>query len=186
MSRLRFATAKDLFAAFPSAAGDIAAADGSDLRSIDFLRRLTQGQDFRAALSFCAYLLARREAVWWGAQAVRQSGDLASDESALVSAAETWVREPEEARRKQALEVGSRGDTRLAGCWICLGAGWAGGTIKADADHNVPVPPQATAQAVRAGVILAADRLLAVDKREPILGRWIEAGIELAEASGKR
>jgi hypothetical protein len=185
MSRLRFATAKDLFDAFPSAAGDIGVADAVDLRSIDFLRRLVQRRAFRAALSFCAYLLARREAVWWGAQAVRQSGELLPDESALLSAAETWVREPEEARRKQALDLGSRADTRLAGSWICLGAGWAGGTMKADADHHVPVPPQATAQAVRAGVILAADRL-AADQRDPILTRWVEAGIELAEASGKR
>ena len=110
--------------------------------------------------------------------------ELKPGEGALIEAADKWVREPDDDKRRLALDLGSKGDTSLAGCWICLGAGWAGGTIKADAEHSVPVPSQATAQAIRVGMILAANRLEAEDY-QPTLRRWIEAGAELAQAGGK-
>lgn len=183
MARVRFATAKDLFDTFPTAGTDVGVVDAGDMRSIDFLLQLAGRGDFRAALSFCAYLLARREAVWWGCQSLRKIA-LEPGEGALIDAADRWVREPDDDRRRQALDLGSKGDTSLAGCWICLGAGWAGGTIKADAEHSVPVPSHATAQAVRVGMILAAGRLEA-EAYGPTLRRWIDAGAELAQAGGK-
>lgn len=185
MSRLRFATAGDLFDSFPTAATDIGVTEPREFRSTDFLRFLTGRGDFRAALSFCAYLLARREAVWWGCQAVRESGDLCGDEKAMIEAAESWVRTPEEDRRRYALDLAQGSDTDLAGRWICLGAGWAGGSIPVDAQRSVPVAPQSTAQAVRVGMILAAGRLEGED-RGPVLRRWVEAGITLAEAGTQR
>lgn len=180
MSRLRFATAGDLFDAFPTAATDIGVVEPRETRSVEFLRLLTTRGDFRAALSFCAYLLARREAVWWGCQCLREVEELRPGETALVEAAEIWVRTPDEDRRKQALDLAGRGDTTLAGCWICFAAGWAGGTIPIDAERSVAVAPQSTAQAVRAGMILAADRLEGKD-RASALRRWVEAGIRLAQ-----
>lgn len=185
MSRLRFTTAGDLLDAFPTAAVDIGIVDPRESPSADFLRQLVGRREFRAALSFCAYLLARREAVWWGCQSVREAGELLPGERPLVEAAEAWVRSPDEEHRLGALDLAGKSDTNLAGCWICFGAGWAGGTIKVDAEHSVPVAPQSTAQAVRAGVILAAARLVDAD-RAAIQQRWVEACVKLAQGSGKR
>ncbi len=185
MSRLRFVTAGDLLDAFPTAAIDIGVTEPREAQSADFVRRLTGRGDFRAALSFCAYLLARREAVWWGCQSLRESGDPRPGEKAMIEAAESWVRTPDEDRRRLALDLAEKGDTSLAGCWVCFGAGWAGGTIKVDAERSVPVAPHSTAQAVRVGMILAADRLARED-RNAILQRWVEAGVQLAEAGGRR
>ena len=64
MSRVRFATAKDLFETFPELFKTIR------LRrprkpSIDFLKGLSAQGRLEDAVTFCAYLLPRREAVWW-------------------------------------------------------------------------------------------------------------------------
>lgn len=95
--RLRFATARQVFEAFPTAAADIEVQPGDDA-ALDFARKLlAPGRRFEAVV-YIAYLLPRREAVWWGCQCVRAiSGNKTDD--ALLSA-EAWVREPEETTRR--------------------------------------------------------------------------------------
>src|SRR5215472_14360491 len=100
MALLRFAAARDVFEAFPSAHKDITTAP-SDQPPIAYLRELAKGQTPDDALAFCAYLLPRREAVWWASQCVRALlGEPTAADEAALQAAEAWVREPAEANRR--------------------------------------------------------------------------------------
>ena len=169
-------TARQVFEAFPIAAADIEI-EPKDETPLDFARKLCPGARFEAIV-YLAYLLPRREAVWWGCQCVRAIGGNKADDALL--AAEAWVRDPDETRRRAALNLGWTRNARLATTWLALAAGQSGGSIAAEDAPHVPAPPQATALDVKAAVILAI-------AQSPPAGQlaWlsacVEAGIRFAE-----
>ena len=128
-TRLRFNTAQQVFDAFPKVTAEI------DLRPteeppLDFARKLLARAHRFDAIVFTACLLPRREGVWWGCQCVRALRGNQADDALL--AAEAWVREPEEAQRRAALEIAASGDTRVATTWLALAAGHSGGSVAAE------------------------------------------------------
>lgn len=179
MSRLRFEAAKDLFKTFPTAISDVGV-EPSEERSLDFIKLLSNRRDLRAGLSFCAYLLPRREAVWWGCQCLRQNDQLRRGEDVQVAAAEAWVREPDEPNRLRAFDLGTKGDTKSSGTWMCLAAGWAGGTLPMSTQNPVVVPQHLTAQAVRVALILASHGFLPWE-RAAMQSRWLADGVHIAQ-----
>ena len=66
MPRLRFETARDLLDSYPDAADELMI-EPVDVPSLTFLAELSGQQPIDKAIGFCAYLLPRREAVWWAA-----------------------------------------------------------------------------------------------------------------------
>jgi hypothetical protein len=153
MGRPRFATARQVFEAFASAAEDIEAAP-SDIDPITFVEDLLRGDTPEDAISFCAYLLPRREAVWWACQCIRSiDGALGANDNDLLELAEGWVRQPEEENRKSALRAATAADLRTPAAWAAMGAGWSGGSLVDDPERPVPPAPYLTAKAIRAAVL---------------------------------
>ena len=151
-TRIRFNTARQVFDAFPKVTAEI------DLRPaeeppLDFARRLVARAHRFDAIVFTACLLPRREGVWWGCQCVRALNGNKADDALL--AAEAWVREPEEAQRRAALEIAASGDTGVATTWLAWAAGHSGGSVAAEGSAPVRAPPDATAINLKAAVILA-------------------------------
>ncbi|WP_374309052.1 hypothetical protein [Methylocella sp.] len=181
--RLRFSAAEDLFEAYPTARLDVGApAQGRS--SLDFARALAGEGALKGALSFCAYLLPRYDAVVWGCACLRadaMDGALAAEEACLA-AAEAWARTPEEPRRRAALDLAERSDKLAPATWMALAAGRAGGQMSVDGEHFAPIPPHATAQATRVALILAAGRA-GFSGRDALMRGWIEAGLARAVAS---
>ena len=70
MASLRFPTVSDLYGAFPTAKDDVGTDPGNE-PPLTFLQSLVEKESWDKAVSFCAYLLPRREAVWWGCQSLR-------------------------------------------------------------------------------------------------------------------
>ena len=70
MATLRFATARDVAEAFPTLVEDMLAEPG-EREPLAFLRELADGETPEDAVSFCAYVLPRRDAVWWACRSVR-------------------------------------------------------------------------------------------------------------------
>src|SRR5215468_3032216 len=99
MALIRFVTARDVFDAFPTAQQDVNS-EPSDVASLEYLQQLADGGELNKAVSFCAYLLPRREAVWWGCQCVKTIlPKLPAEEVALLEVAQDWVKLPEEDQR---------------------------------------------------------------------------------------
>lgn len=185
-SRIRFTSALQVFDAFEPAREDIAAAP-ADLAPIPFARALVQSPTPEDAISFCAYLLPRREAVWWACQCLRAlTPDLPAGGEAALAAAEEWVREPEEERRRTALATGLAADAQQAATWTALGAGWSGGSLAAGGqDIAIPPPAHLTAKAVRAAVLIGLART-DVRSRRASLAACVEACIRFAEGGDAR
>jgi hypothetical protein len=159
MERIRFATAQDVFESFETAAEDVGVASTAE-PPLDFLNRILSEKQQLAALSFCAYLLPRRECVWWACQSVRyiqKSAIDAANEEALL-AAESWVREPGEARRKLALRVAMNMKSHGPGHLCALAAAWSGGPMFLDESNPVMAEPHLTARSARGAVLTAIVR----------------------------
>jgi len=159
MKNGRFTKASEVFEAFPTLQQDMATA-GSDKSPLDFLKECAEGEQPEDAVTFAAYLLDRRSAVWWACHCARQMGTPVNrDEEVALLTAEAWVREPEEHRRVAALNLGLSGDHKLPGVWLALAAGGAGGTFMIDDAPGPPVPANLCARSARSAVFLALARM---------------------------
>jgi hypothetical protein len=116
-SRIRFTTARQVFDTFATAATDILT-QPTDEAPLVFIRKLALSDRPIDAIAFCAYLLPRREAVWWACQCVRAIQGDAVGEDAAMKAAEAWVRDPEESMQRAALGLGASGHVRAATTWL--------------------------------------------------------------------
>jgi hypothetical protein len=176
-SRVRFATARSLFEAFDDLI-HVAPPPADDCAALDYAAQLLASRRPTDAIVFLAYLLPRREAVWWGRQCVAAMLGPRADTAAL-HAAEEWVRAPDEALRRAALDIGSAGDRASGTTWLALAAGWSGGSM-IGAEHAAVLPPLSScAKAVNAAIVLAACAL------DPLMfAPWIaacaEAGMRFA------
>jgi len=178
MAHLRFTTARELFEAFPTARDDIGA-EPTDEGPWAFLKTLLASPTPEDAIAFCAYLLPRREAVWWACQCVRVLAPPRDEaEQAALDTAETWVREPEESRRRVALQLGMTSERQSPATWLLLAAGWSGGSM-VEGEHPVPAPSHLTAKAARAAILIALARK-GVGERATQLRACIEGGVQLA------
>lgn len=175
MSGARFATVADLFASCPTAEQDVGA-EGSGEPSEAFVRRCLAERRADDAISFCAYLLPRREAVWWACACVSKVDALTQPERACLSRAREWAAKPDEARRRKALETGLATSRRLSGAWLALAAGWSGGSVAPSDAPPAPASPAATAQAVRVALLSCGPRL-APDQRDVMMTQWVEQAL---------
>jgi hypothetical protein len=181
MSRVRFATARDLFETFPMSR-TLIKSEPTDELPLDYLRGLVAKAKFDDAVTFCAYLLPRREAVWWACRSVRALlGDTEAPNADCLQAAEAWVHEPDPKHRQAAQDSSERGDRDSPLTWLALAAAWSGGVVSMGAPTPVAPPPQLTAHAVRVAILLRA-RQLTPRESGPRLRTCIEDGMRLAES----
>ncbi len=177
--KLRFNLAQDLFEAFPIIRDDISA-EPSEMPSLEYLSELLVSPTPENAITFCAYLLPRREAVWWGHQCLIQVPEilLPIDNEHLLLA-ENWVRQPEEHERVLALNAAMETDPKTPGVWVALAAGWSGGSMVEEGMSPVAPPPYLTAKAINAGILGALASLDTIS-RSKSLKDFVDMGAQLA------
>lgn len=180
MSRVRFTTARSVFETFPELARK-STVTPTDEPALVFLKDLSARQKFEEAVAFCAHLLPRREAVWWGCGSVRSFvQEIPQSRSAPLLAAETWVHHPTDQNRVRALQIGTAGNDSDCLTWLANGAGWAGGSLTTAPTPPVPVPQYLTARAIRIAILLAARHITAPERPERTT-TCVNEGIRLAE-----
>jgi len=182
MMRLRFSSAQQVFEAFPTALDDIEQAP-ADIDPLLFIRQLLDSVTPEDAVGFCAYLLPKREAVWWACQCIRATmTDMAGADAELLDIAETWVSRPEEENRVAALDAGMQASDRGPVAWAALAAAWSGGSLTAEPTQPVAPAPFLTAQAVRAAVLTSIAMVRRPERKE-CLTAAVEAALKLIEKS---
>jgi hypothetical protein len=146
-----------------------------------FLQALLTAGKVEDAVTFCAYLLPRREAVWWACRCARTPlGKIAEDRAAALLAAEAWVKEPDDARRQAALELGTSGDCDDPLTWVALAAGWSGGFLVSGPQRSIPMPQYMTGRAARTAILISA-LSVSWDQRPSYLQACVADGTRLAE-----
>lgn len=148
--------------------------------SLEFLTRLTQSDTPEEAVTFAAYLLPRRKAVWWGCQCVGGLSHLLSDlDRHMLDLAEQWVRQPEEDQRLAAFNEGMAARSKTPGVWIALGAAWSGGSLAPPEAQKVIPPAYLTARAVNTGILGALARVEPKSRMDTI-ELFVERAVKLA------
>ncbi len=182
MPRLRFETARDLLEAFPSARERLRI-EPNDQPTLQFLGSLAEQSPDRA-VGFCAYLLPRREAVWWGCRSVKALNPPSDpDQQRALAAAEEWVKNPEEELRLACLKIGQAASHERPATWLALGAGWAGSSMLFDG-KAVPILPDQTAKAVGAAILIAGSGC-EPSKRAELLKQCVQDGARAAGTDQK-
>ncbi len=180
MSLVRFATAEAVFETFPELSQKIGTSP-NERSPIDFLRSMINAGKLEDAVTFCAYVLPRREAVWWACRSARVApGRIAEERAPALLAAEAWVSDPDDEHRQAALEAGTKGHCDDPLTWVALAAGWAGGFLVSSPYPAMPMPQYMTARATRTAILMSA--LSANWEHRPAyLQARIAEGIRLAE-----
>jgi hypothetical protein len=175
---IRFNTDRSLFEAYPTARKDVDV-EPRDIEPTALARTLVTSGKIDQAVSLCAYMLGRRDAVAWGCRSLRGLiGNAPNWSSSALQAAELWVADTTELRQDAARDAGAAGSDNEPTTWMARAAGWAGGTL--GPQFPVPVPPHLTAVGVRIGLILALYKLKPAERLER--GRsCVEDAIRIAE-----
>jgi len=124
----------------------------------EFVSLLMEHELFADAIRFLAYALPKREAVWWGWVCARRAAgeSPAPAIGAALKAAEGWISQPTEEKRRAAMAAAqSAGFGTAAGC-VALAAFFSGGSIAPPDAPVIPPGEYLTAKAVGGSVLMAA------------------------------
>lgn len=184
-NELRYKTARDLFTACPAVAGDMSALP-TEQASIEFCRALLAGPVPEEAITFCAYLLAERAAVWWAHECLSHLRDLLDGQDLeLLMLVGDWVSEPDDPRHHAVLSRAVAMPPTTPAAWIALAVIWRDDGLAAD-EAAVPVMrPFSAAHAVNAGILAGLARVALAD-RFSVLSAFVEMGIQTAEIEALR
>lgn len=178
----RFENAKDLFEQIPEAEEDITTPPGEH-DAAAFAHMLVESEIPEESLMFCAYLLPRRMAVWWGHECLMNIEPVLDDNDRfMLQLAAAWVANPREDERYAALDAAMDSSAKTAGVWLALGAGWAGGSMSGADLPPVPPPPYLTARAVN-GAILSGLARGPLEARKETMDRFVRMAMRLGEGS---
>jgi hypothetical protein len=129
------------------------------VRSADeLIGQLADEGKFLDALRLRAYLLTKREAVWWGCKCVTEEVDepLPTVQAAALEAACAWAEDPDESGRRLAEERAAKAKYSGVGATLALSAFWSDGSIAPEGNPEVRPDERLTSQGVAAALISAA------------------------------
>jgi len=128
-----------------------------DMPVPQFVELLASREQFLDAVRLVAHAMAKRSAVAWACRCVRvvSGEDLSPVETAAMDAAEAWVADPTEERRRQAGVAAEAAKQAPAG-WAAMAAFWSGGSMAPPHAPVVPPGPTLTAHAAGGAIMLAA------------------------------
>ena len=156
---LRFPIADAVFDSVPEIAEDMKQRPNGE-PSHTYLRDLLKSGTPEEAITFCAYLLATRESVWWGHECLAHFANaLTERDPQLLDLVENWVREPNEDTRYAAMEAGLACEPKTAGAWLSLAAGWSGGSMSEREQPPVPPPPHLSSRMVNIAILTTVAHL---------------------------
>lgn len=152
-----------------------------------YLTALIDGDLLRDAVALMAYALPKREAVWWACLAARTaiSAETAPAIRAALEAAEGWVYQPTEEKRRLTMARAQATGFDHPAVWAAVGAFWSGGSMAPPDVPAVPPPDHLTGLAVDGAVTLAA--VSGGPERAPEkLRRFLDQAIDVANGGNGR
>ena len=125
----------------------------------EFIRVLTEHQQYADAIALLALYLPRRKAIIWGYLAVEQvfPRDLVTEERAAMDAAKLFLEEPSEEHRRAAMAIAEAGEYATPASCVVAAAGWSAGSMAPAEFDDVPPSPQLTGQVIAAALTMTAN-----------------------------
>lgn len=176
VSTLRYPSLDELFRQMPQITELVRTRPAADEEPISFLYRLRSSQTPEEAITFTAFAVQPKMAVWWGYECVRNvpKGLSASDRE-LMELIAAWASQPSQGARYAVMEAALFAPIRSPAVLLGLAVGWSGGQIAPN--DPIPVSPQRTPRAINSAILSCLARV-------PITNRKIRLAqfIGLAES----
>jgi hypothetical protein len=183
--RFRFATARDLYAAYPTVAQEMRARP-NDRPVLSFCRTLLVSRIPEEAITFCAYILPNRVAVWWGHECLQHlSAALDEFDLTMLKHVHGWVSDPSEYRRGILMDAALIAEQRSPGVWVALAAAWSQEDPQRPSGYPRSAQVNRTARAVSTGILAGLARVALADRAAALTG-FVAMGIQLAEFEASR
>ena len=180
---LRVQEARHLFSAMPDIAKFFTQKPEEGQHCLDFLRRLRLGPVPEESISFMAFGLLPRPAVWWGHECLKAAPDLLTDQDkAMMDLVVAWVAEQDEDSRYAVMDAGQAANDRDPGVWLALGAGWSGGSMSLKGLPTVVPQPSLMGQVLNVSINAALARV-PQDKRRRMLDHYVSMAEVLAKSA---
>lgn len=147
----------------------------------DYLDALMSGGQLPDAVRLLALALPKREAIWWACRCARAAGPAPSSAaSGALAAAEAWVAEPTEDRRRAAFPAAEAAQFGTpAGC-AALAVFLSGGSLAPPEITAVPPAEDLTGKTV-AGAVLLASVLTEPERASEKYRVFLADGLAIAE-----
>ncbi|HYM02589.1 MAG TPA: hypothetical protein VET85_06555 [Stellaceae bacterium] len=153
----------------------------------EFLAALIEAGCLRDGVALMAYSMPKREAVWWACLAAHSAVTESTSAAikAALEAAEAWVYQPSEEKRRAAMARAQAAGFDHPAVWAAVGAFWSGGSMAPADAPIVPPPEHLTGLAVDGAVGLAAGA--GEPAQVPVrLRRYLDQAIDIANGGSGR
>lgn len=129
-SALRFATPAELYAAMPELAELTQARPRASESHIEYLSRLAASTTPEEAVTFTAFAIRPRQAIWWAHDCLRQlSQGMGADEAGLMHRVAEWLDAPTTWSRQILMQEALWFPSRTPVVYLALATGWSGGPV---------------------------------------------------------
>ncbi|MEO5757729.1 MAG: hypothetical protein ABIQ51_12840 [Mesorhizobium sp.] len=147
----------------------------TDEPSLEFCRSLLAGRVPEEAITFCAYLLPERAAVWWAHECLSHLTELLDgQDQALLALVRAWVSDPDNPQHRAALSAAAAAQPVTPAAWLVVAAGW-----RDNGWAGEPLSPFPAGHAINAGVLTGLARV-SLEDRAPVLSAFVEMGMQMA------
>lgn len=160
----------------------------SGLSAHDLVMAWLDASRFADAARFLAFALPKREAVWWACRCSRLAPNATatgvdSPEALAQKAAEAWVVDPSDDRRRVCGAAGEAAPGTPSGC-ASLAAFWSGGSLAPKGLPEVAPADDLTARGVAAAVMVAG--VVATPEHAPERYRaFLQVGLAIGDGQDR-
>lgn len=129
-----------------------------DISTAQFIELLASREQYLDALRVVAHALTKRSAVAWASRCVKSASgdDLSPVDEAALKAAEEWVAQPSEERRRKAQAAAEEAEHKTAASWVAMAVFWSSGSMGPPSAPVVPAAEHLAAHAAAGAVMIAA------------------------------
>lgn len=146
---------------------------------LDFLRRLRGSTTPEEAITFAAFAVLPKMAIWWGYECLRDVAHvLSAEDRALMELVAIWTAYPDNENRYRTMKAALYAPVRTPAVYLGLAVGWSSGQI-APNDPSL-VPAHRAPRAINTAVLSSLARV-DLSQRPVRLARFINQAMLLFE-----
>ncbi len=169
---MRFDTLADLYGAIPQLAEVTQQRPQPDEEAVHYLMRLRQSTTPEEAITFTAFAIQPKLAIWWGHECLRNMPDaLTPLDRQMMELVAQWIGRPDTPVRHHVMREALWAPAKSPGVHLALAVGWSGGSIAPN--DPAPIAPSRCPRAINTAILSCLAKA-DLSRRPIFLARFID------------